>query len=94
VPNTLQFLILTLAVFRIARLLIEDTILEPVRERTVYKLDPKNLVRELFECAWCVGFWLAVFATIAWAMWPDQTGWVALPLAISAGVGLIASNSR
>lgn len=90
----LQLVILILATFRVVRLVIEDVVIEPIRERTVYKLHPDNKVRELFECAWCLGFWLSILVVIAYALWPVGTTWAALPFAISAGVGLIAANSR
>lgn len=92
-PTALQLLILILGVFRITRLIIEDTILEPVRERTVFRLDPRSKVRELLDCPWCLGFWLSMLAVISWAADPTVTGWVLLPFAISAGVGIIAERS-
>lgn len=86
-------IILTLAVFRVTRLIIEDTILEPLREKTVFKLHPTDSkIRELFACPWCIGFWLAVIAVLMFWAWPVVTLWLALPFAISAAVGLIASH--
>ena len=85
-------LILVLAAFRITRLVIEDDITEPLRERTTYKLDPRNKFRELLECPWCVGFWISLAVVLAYWQWPDPTTWVMLPFAISAGVGLIAET--
>jgi len=90
----LQFLIISLAVFRLTRLIIEDTILEPLRERTVFRLAPDSELRSLFDCAWCLSFWLSVLAVISFLLFPQGTTWVALPFAFSSVTGLIASNSK
>ena len=89
----LQLLILSLATFRVTRLLIEDFILEPLRDRTIHKLDPRNKFRELFECPWCLGFWLSIGAVVLFLLFPVVTIWLALPFAISTAVGLIAEKS-
>lgn len=89
----LAFTVLSLAVFRVTRLIIEDTILEPLREKTVFKLHPTDSkIRELFACPWCVGFWLSVLAVLMFWAWPVVTLWLAFPFAISTVVGLIASH--
>jgi hypothetical protein len=85
--------ILSLAVFRVVRLLIEDTLLEPLREATIFKLHPtESKIRELFTCPWCIGFWLSLVAVVLFYFWPVVVLWLALPFAISAVVGLIASH--
>lgn len=89
----LAIVILSLAVFRVTRLLIEDTILEPLREKTIFKMHPTDSkIRELFTCPWCVGFWLSVMSVGMFYLWPAVILWLALPFAISAVVGLIASH--
>lgn len=89
----LAIVILSLAVFRVTRLLIEDTILEPLREKTIFKMHPTDSkIRELFTCPWCVGFWLSMMAVGMFYLWPAVILWLALPFAISAVVGLIASH--
>lgn len=93
--DLLQFVILSLAVFRVVRLVIEDVILEPLRERTVYKLDPEtSKLRDLLECPWCLSFWIGLAVVIAFVFVPDETVWACLPFALSAVVGLIANNSK
>lgn len=92
--HTLQFVILALAVFRVTRLLIEDSILEPIRELTTFRLSPQNKFRELIECPWCLGMWLS-FATAGLVLLrPVIITWLALPFALSAVVGLIAEHSE
>lgn len=88
----LQLFILGLAVYRVAHLIVEDLVLEPIRERTVFKLAHDNMVRELFECMWCVSLWLGGSATIAWWLDPTITTWVAIPFALSAFAGFLASR--
>lgn len=89
----LYFAILSLAVFRVTRLLIEDAILEPLRERTTFKLDPQSKLRELLECPWCLGFWLSIVAVVLFHFWPVVVIWLALPFAISTVVGFLAEHS-
>jgi hypothetical protein len=89
----LAITILSLAVFRVVRLIIEDTLLEPLREKTIFKLHPTDSkIRELFTCPWCIGFWLSCAAVGLFYLWPAIILWLALPFAISAVVGLIASH--
>lgn len=92
--HALQFVILALAVFRVTRLLIEDSILEPLRERTTFQLDPRNKFRELLECPWCLGMWISFAAAGLVLLWPAVITWLALPFALSAVVGLIAEHSE
>ena len=89
----LALVVISLAVFRWVRLAIEDDIFEPLRERTTYKLDPRNRLRELLECPWCLGMWLSGFATILWLLFPVVFLWVCFPFAVSAIVGLIAVHA-
>lgn len=90
VPGWWAFVLLALAVFRIFRLVSEDTILDRPRERVLRRLGEKG---ELFlVCPWCLGFWLSVGSWLAWLAWPHWTLVTATPFALSATVGLIASR--
>lgn len=53
----------------------------------------ENPVKRLWDCYWCAGFWIALgtflgATLIPAAVWP----FIALPLALSAAVGLLGSR--
>ena len=103
-PDWWQFLILALAVFRVYRLIAEDTILERPR-RWALRLDA-NWKKEgdytgeryrsewalFITCPWCLGFWLSLLAWAAYLISPKWAVGLAVPLAISAVVALVAKN--
>lgn len=47
---------------------------------------------DLFTCAFCLGFWVSLAFYLAWLAAPKATLVAALPLALSAAVGLAAKN--
>lgn len=47
---------------------------------------------KMIRCPWCLGWWLSVAAWLLFASWPRATLFGALPLALSAAVGLIAKR--
>lgn len=103
VPSPWEALLIAFAAFRVWRLLAEDTILDKPR-RWFLRLgnwerdgDPvpdgyRAKWGELFQCPWCLGFWISL---AWWGAWQVSEKWalvVATPFAISAGVGLIRTN--
>ncbi len=86
-PNWLGLVLLGLAAYRTWRLIAEDTITEPVRQRLVRR----EYVSELVSCPWCLGSWIAAVWWACWYLWPHTTSAVAAPFAIAALVGLVAS---
>lgn len=46
----------------------------------------------LFDCPFCLGWWLSLGFWLAWVVLPYPTLVVAVPLALSGVVGLIAKN--
>lgn len=83
-------LVLTLAAFRLTRLVTRDSITEPLRSKVpdTLKLD------ELVHCDWCAGVYVsAVVVAIA-----DLITSVPLPFAVwgavAGGVGLLAGWER
>lgn len=69
---TLAFLAISLfaahgANARIARLIAEDDITEPLRAKAVAKFGAQNLLVRWAHCPWCCGWWTAWPVTaIAW----------------------------
>lgn len=49
-------------------------------------------VAKLVRCAWCAGFWISTATWVAWSVEPRVTLWLAVPLALSALVGLVAKR--
>jgi len=88
----ITFVVLALGAFRITRLIVVDTILDDAREATVGRLDPDGKLAELFGCPWCIGFWICIVIAIIWMLAPINTERVMLPFALSAIVGLVATN--
>ena len=96
VPGWYALLLLGAAAYRTWRLLAEDTILHRSRERGIFLIRKRwgrtaDKARELIECPWCSGFWIALGWWGGFEMWPHGTVIVAVPLALSALVGAIGS---
>jgi hypothetical protein len=85
----LILLITALAVYRITRLVVEDSILDTPRDWLIAK------DWTAIECYWCVSFWiglaatLVLYATEAAAL--PGVAWMGLPFAFSAIAGLLSS---
>ena len=90
VPTTWTFALLALAGFRIWRLLAEDTILD--RPRAAFKQRVGETGETWLLCPWCCGAWLSVALWLAWVVSHHWTTVVAVPLAISAVLALVAAN--
>lgn len=105
-PDALAFLVLTLGAFRLTRIIGWDTmhLLVAAREwltgrrleddGTVTVLNPRRpeWLDQLLSCPWCLGWWVTLATAFAWWAAPTVTLAVALPLALSAAVGLIAKQ--
>ena len=85
-------LITALAVYRITRLVVEDSILDRPRD---YLMGRAEWVRALLDCYWCAGFWVSLAATIVLyatgALVLPAVAWMGLPFALSAIAGLLSS---
>jgi hypothetical protein len=84
-PTPWEFLLLTLAAYRVWRLIAVDDIAEPIRA----KIKPDGWWAALVECPWCAGAWISLAWVAAWWAWED-TVVVAVPFAVSAAVGTAA----
>jgi hypothetical protein len=67
----------------------EDTILD--RPRALVIRHSGEYVETLLECPWCAGFWIALAWWGAYELWPHGTTIAAVPFAISAVVGIVAT---
>jgi hypothetical protein len=79
------------AVFRLTRLVVQDTISDPFR-RWLDRNFTGGLVT-LFSCPWCMSVWFAGGAAaatyFAWFVWQ----WVALAFAAAGAAGFLAEHS-
>jgi hypothetical protein len=78
-----------LAAYRLTRLVTQDRITAPLRDR----LDRDTLPGELVRCSWCVGMWAAFGVVAARRLVPHAWAPVADALAVAAVVGLISENA-
>ena len=84
------FLILALATFRVARLIIEDAIFEPVREKIWDSFPPSHGLGYILTCYWCSSIYIATAFTIGYILIPSVVFFIALALALSATTGIIS----
>lgn len=103
-PGPWEFALLTLAVWRVWRLIAEDTILDRPRAwvlgvpgwlPTGNETPPDGYREKLavfLTCPFCAGFWLSVAAWAGWLASPHWTLLAAAPWALSAAVGLVAGK--
>jgi hypothetical protein len=102
IPAPWEFVLASLAVFRLWRLLAEDEILE-VPRRKLLRYEGWNegdqlpdgyrvKWRDFLVCPWCAGFHLSIGAYLLWLWIPTVALMLATPFALSAAVGLIRTN--
>jgi hypothetical protein len=107
-PDWWIFALLALAVFRVFRLIAEDTILDRPRKWLLRGPldtwekegdDPGDDYRLewgiFITCPWCLGFWLSGVALILYSLiveWVGVFSFLVCWFALSAVVGLVAKN--
>lgn len=72
--------------FRITRLLVVDSIADPIRNLA----SRWEFTDELIACPWCTSFWVGLAATGVYALSPEAAFWLSLPFAFSAVAGLLS----
>lgn len=87
-----ELIILALATYRLCRLIIEDTVTEPIRNAIWSRWKPSRGVGYLITCYWCTGFWVASLLVLLFMIIPVPTTAAALVLALSAMAGIIAAR--
>jgi hypothetical protein len=97
--SALDFIILTLAAYRLTHLIVFDRIFEPIRRLFVvryfgeghYILQGgvvRSFIGRIMVCHWCTGVWVSVALVIGW-MFTTVTFGICLALAVSALLSLI-----
>ena len=87
-----NLIILALAVYRLSRLIIEDTVFIPIREFIWSKVPADRGVGYLITCYWCTGFWVSSLVVTCFIIVPIPTIAVGLVLALSTIVGILAAR--
>lgn len=86
------FILLSLATYRLTRLVLLDEIAEPLRERIWKRFPPHTKFGYLFTCFWCFGFWTSILVVVLYLLVPPIAYVVSLVLSISAVVGIVSSR--
>lgn len=78
-------ILVALASARTFRLVVVDTITQPMRDvLEVYVFPKSKLAREGFACPWCIGAWFALGWALTAMAWGDTWPWQALAIMFSA----------
>lgn len=86
------FIIISLATFRITRLILLDALLEDFRDWVWKKKPLGTKFGYLFTCHWCMSVWVASLLVVCYTIIPMVTVVVSSIFAVSAVSGLIASR--
>lgn len=97
IPEPWQALILTMAAFRVWRLLAADAILDKPREWLTRRakheaVQHRKEVDIFLHCPWCLGWWITCAWWGAWLLWEDWVVFAGVPFAMNAVVALVAVN--
>lgn len=100
--SVLDFIIFSMAAYRLTHLLVFDKIVEPIRNLFVkrdfsgpvptFTLQGGKLRRfigKLLNCHWCAGIWVAGGMALTYRMFPGAANWIFLALAAAAALSLI-----
>lgn len=86
-----SLLILSLATYRITRLIVRDEILAAPRDKFFERFPPdRSKLGYLATCEWCMSFWVASLLVICF-MISTVTAIVLVPFALSAIAGLLTA---
>lgn len=72
--------------WRIWHLIAVDSILDPVRERTLFRNADGGRLITFVECPYCLGFWVTGVVWTAWAFVSPWTLVVVAPFALHTGM--------
>ena len=99
--STMDFILMTLATWRLTRLMIYDTVTKFIREQfwdvvkigKSYALEkpptgPRRTIADLFSCPWCFGVWAAAIVIFFYLITPYAI-YPILLLAVSAVASFI-----
>lgn len=79
-----------LAVHRLTRLVVEDTIADPIRDR-IRERAPEGRLAYFLTCPWCVSVWIGAGWALLAGTRPGVAAGAGAALAWSSATGLLAS---
>jgi hypothetical protein len=84
-----------LAVFRLSRLIVADSILDEPRGKLLVHLESNghSKLAYLIGCPWCISFHTAIFVVCARRLGPKAWSPIAKVLAASAVTGLLSADT-
>ena len=86
--SVFDFFMLTLATFRATRLLVHDQVMDFVRDWFSDATEGLSLsVRDLLDCPWCTGTWVALF--LGFAYFATPLAWTVLLILAISGFGTL-----
>lgn len=88
----LEDLVDALATYRLTRLLVEDRILQPVRDRVMDRHGPTTQLGYFVTCPWCVSMWVGAGVVAARKVAPRLWPLASRTLALSATSGALATQ--
>lgn len=71
-----SFVLITLAVARITRLVTTDQITSSIRRWIVHKYGEGSPPAYLVHCPYCIGFWLSLLGTVLWLLTSHPSPWL------------------
>ena len=95
VVDTLDLAVDALATFRLTKLVIDDYITEPLRERIFNRFGEPgdSKISYLVTCPWCVGIYTGAIVALGRMIAPKTWSVAARALALSAVTGLLAERT-
>lgn len=80
----LLVLVFALAVYRVARLLAQEELFRPARERVARKFGADSRWTYLVECPLCLSIWIAALGVPFVLIWPDNRLVIGVLLVLAA----------
>jgi hypothetical protein len=90
--NTLDFILLALATYRVTRFLTTDHLFEGPREKIFNRYNPStSKLGYLFTCEWCMSIWVGLGFVFWYTINQEITRFFAVALALSAIASLLSA---
>jgi hypothetical protein len=89
----LVFIIAGLATYRLTRLIVDDEIFAPIRNKILNRFNPEySKFGYILTCTWCSSVWVALLVVISGIIIPTIAFYIGLVLALSAVAGYLTAH--
>lgn len=89
----LVFIIAGLATYRLTRLIVDDEIFAPIRNKIFNRFNPEySKFGYILTCTWCSSVWVALLVVISGIIIPTIAFYIGLVLALSAVAGYLTAH--